>query len=528
MLSFAVADAAQSPASPAPAPGKSWRHAYVIGKEDLPVPGVITPDASGTTVACRKSIPGAAAMAVQVDCGKHGVLSLRTCLLPDRDKPYILNLELARRRIMLLINKIEEWGWSDLPSADAVMSGLDRSRELFTVALVAPDAREQCRLARESLMTALEAGETLAAREAARALARRLAANDRPLFGVAVHADQFSDALQKTLAGTVDFIRVPLRWNRIEPDEGRFDFTKMDRWIEWAVRTGKVPVTAGPVIDLSPRACPRWLHVWNHDYDSLREFAYEHAKRVVTRYRRTVSRWVVSAGMNLNVGFTLSMEQMIDLTRVAVMTVRKLHPSAPVYAEITEPFGEHASSNTQSVAPLLYAELLIGSGVQIDGFALDIQMGEGLNGRAARPARDLLELSALLDSYAEFDRPIIVSSLGCPSGPASSGGAAGGSGGGAGGAAAGPSNGTTAIAEAGAWRGPWTPESQALWMSHAAAICLSKPLVKSACWQSLFDTADGPDIPLGGLITADGRPKPALARMGEISAALRAGKPLPM
>ncbi|MFM9959237.1 MAG: endo-1,4-beta-xylanase [Phycisphaerales bacterium] len=520
MLAFAVADAAQSSSTSPASPGKLWRQAYVIGKEDLPVPGVITPDSAGTQVVCRKSIPGAAAMAVQVDCGKHGVLNLRTCLLPDRDKPYILNLELARRRIMLLINKIEEWGWSDLPASDPVMAGLDRSRELFTAALVAADAAEQCRLARESLLTALEAGETLAIREADRALTKRLATNDKPLFGVATHADQFSEQLQKTIAGNVDFIRVPLRWNRIEADEGRFDFTKMDRWVEWAVRNGKVPVVAGPVIDLSPRGCPRWLHVWNHDYETLREFAYEHAKRVVTRYRRTVSRWVVSAGMNLNTGFTLSMEQMIDLTRVAVMTVRKLHPSAPVYAEISEPFGEHASANTQSVAPLLYAELLLGSGVQIDGFALAVQMGGPRHAdSAARPTRDLLELSAMLDTYAEFDRPLIITSLGCPSDGNSASRPPG---------TAAPNGATTTHQDSGHWRGPWTPESQAAWMSHAAAVCLSKSQVKSVCWQALFDTPDGPDMPHGGLITADGRPKPGLTRLAEITKALRAGKTPPM
>ncbi len=509
MLSFAVAEAVQpagvsssgSGASVGGGAARSVRQAYVIGKEDLPVPGVISPDAGGAAVVCRKSIPGAAAMGVQVDCGPHGLLNLRTCLLPDRDKPYVLNLELARRRIMLLINKIEEWGWSDTPAEDPLMRGLDRSRELFTQALVAPVAAEQARLARESLLVALEAGESLAVRAAERSLAARLKSGEKPQFGVAVHCDQFAEPLQKVITGNIDFIQVPLRWSRIEAEEGRFDFTRMDRWIEWAVRSGKVPVTAGPVIDLSPRGCPRWLHVWNHDYDTLREFAYEHAKRVVTRYRRTVSRWVISGGLNVNAGFSLSMEQMVDLTRVAVMTVRKLQPGAQVFVEVSEPFGEHASANTQSVAPLLYTELVLGSGVQTDGFALRVQMGDRQGGRSAR---DMLELSAMLDTYAEFERPMIVSALGCPSGvsPTASGGSD----------------------DPGHWRQAWSPETQQTWMDHAALIALSKPLVKSVCWQALFDTSDGPDMPLGGLVTADGRPKPALKRLGEITAALRAGR----
>lgn len=496
MLSFVRAAPATTPSSKTDAGpgGRALRGAYVIGKEELPVPGLIALD--NGTIVCRKSITGSAAMALQVDCAGAGLLNLRTCLLPDRDKPYQLELELARRRIMLLLNMIEEWGWSDLPADDPVMVGLNKARELFTASLTHANAPDS---ARESLLAALDAGEQLAVREARRALRERLKdPGNRPLVGVALHSDQFAEPLQKVVAGSVDFVHVPLRWSRIEPDEGRYDFSKKDRWVAWAVKTGKLPVSAGPVIDLSPRACPAWLHVWNHDYETMREFAYEHAKRVVTRYRRTVNRWVIAGSINVNNGFTLSIEQMVDLTRVAVLTVRKLQPSAQVFIEISEPFGEHASGNPQSVAPLLFAELVLGSGVQTDGFALRVQMGGPGGGREAR---DMLELSHLLDTYAEFDKPIHISALGCPSGPVGNG------------------------EDPGHWRSAWSPEVQVSWMEHAMLIALSKPLVKSVCWQSLFDTPDGPEMPLGGLITTDGRAKPALKRLGEITLGLRAGKP---
>jgi len=507
MLSFAVADAPQAPA--ATAVTSAIRGAYLIGKEDLPVPGSVGTATVGGAggvagLSCRKSFAGSAALSVPVECGPLGVLQLRTCLLPDREAPYSLETELARRRIMLLLNKIEEWGWSDLSADDPIMRGLDKSRELFTQALTAP-AGSGANAARESLRTALVAGELLAMRDAQRRLMARLADDDRPQVGVAVHADQFAEPLQKVVSATADFVHVPLRWSKIEPEEGRFDFTRKDRWVEWAVRHAKLPVSGGPVIDLTPRGCPEWLHVWNHDYESLREFAYEHAKRVVTRYRRTVSRWVIAGGLNVNHGFTLTVEQMVDLTRVAVMTVRKLHPAAPVFVEISEPFGEHAFSNTQSVAPLLFAELVLGSGVQVDGFALRVQMGEQRSSNGGRWARDMLELSAMLDTYAEFEKPLHVSAIGCPSGPA---------------------NGTADGGSAGFWRAAWSPESQVSWMEHALLVALSKPQVKSVCWQQLFDTPDGPDMPLGGLVTVDGRAKPALKRLGEITAGLRAKKPV--
>lgn len=513
MLSFAVSGPSQpvvhQPQGSVPGAGtgaRSVRRAYLIGKEDLPVPGAVGVDAASGGIVCRKSFNGAAALGLQVDCAAAGLLTLRTCLLPDRDKPYLLDLELARRRIMLLLNKIEEWGWSDLAADDPVMVGLNKARELFTRALISKTpagsagfSAEQAASAKESLVTALEAGELLAVRDGQRRLAERLKGSDKPQVGVSVHSDVFAEPLQKVVAGSVDFVSMPMRWSKIEPEEGRFDFSKKDRWIEWAIRSAKLPVAAGPVIDFSPRGCPAWLGVWNHDYETLREFAYEHAKRVITRYRRTVSRWTVCGGLNINNGFSLSVEQMVDLTRVAVLAVRKLHPGAPVFVEITEPFGEHASANSQSVAPLLYAELVLGSGVQTDGFALRVQMGDRQGGRSTR---DLLELSSMLDTYAEFDKPMHITAMGCPSGSTN------GSGG----------------EEPGHWRTPWSPEAQAAWMDHAMLVALSKPLVKSVCWQALYDTPDGPEMPLGGLVSADGRAKPALKRLAEIRAGLRGGK----
>jgi GH35 family endo-1,4-beta-xylanase len=396
------------------------------------------------------------------------------------------------------------------------MLRFDEARSSFSAALTSPQTDstydlEHARLAREALTRAIEASEMLSTLQAERQLTARLNpdADARPLssprVGTIVHNDQFSEPLKRVVATHFDFITSPMRWRDIEKEEGKFSFGETDRWIEWAVRSGKVSLIGGPVLDFSPRAVPGWLYIWEHDYSSLREFAYEHAKRVVTRYRRTISRWSVISGVNLNEGFAFSIDQMLELTRLAVLLVRKLHPSAKVVVDLTQPFGEHASTNAQSVAPLLYAELVMESGIQIDAFGLRLQFGDRAPGRSTR---DLMQLSAILDTYSVFEKPIDITAIGVPSEPIPA-----------------PPDEKEDL-DPGRWHADWSLELQSEWMTDALTIAMGKPFVRSFCWQALFDTADGPEMPGGGLITTDGRAKPVLKRIGEGRRALRS-KQLP-
>jgi hypothetical protein len=65
---------------------------------------------------------------------------------------------------------------------------------------------------------------------------------------------------------------------------------------------------------------------------------------------------------------------------------------------------------------------------------------------------------------------------------------------------------------------------QAEWLTQALSMAAAKPYVHSVCWQMLWDTDMTPEMRLGGIINAEGKPKPALKRMGEVSSLLRAGK----
>ncbi len=508
-------------------PAKSWelRHARLIGKEGVNLPGEIR-FADGM-LECRKEIAEAVALELQYDTGDAGLLTLQTTLLPEGERPWLLDLELARHRIMVIIEKLEDWGLAvSLAADDPILVEFNQARDLFTDALVEPDApfghftARQATTARQSLLHAIAASEALARRQARRQLLERLtqpgvdAAEADPVdpdaqptadgvrlgpgvpqLGCVIHNERFAPPLQKIVAQTFDVVTSPMRWADIESEEGKYDFRATDRWIEWTVRSAQRQVMGGPLVDFAPGSVPEWLLIWEHDYDTLREFAFEHVSRVVKRYRRAIARWTIVSAPSLDGVMSLSLDQWIDLTRLTALAVRKTAPHARVVVEIRHPFGERPTGDRDGVPPMLYAEMLLHSGVQVDGFGLRLLMGDTAPGRSCR---DMMQLSDVLDQYARLERAMHVTALGAPSE-------------------------SIAGDAPGYWRARWSGEQQAAWLGDATLIALSKPFVRSVAWQCLWDTSR-PEMPGGGLITGDGRGKPALRRIADVSSALRAGR----
>lgn len=570
MLSFVLFEAGEADG------GWTPRQVYLYGPDGLPVPSEISLERE--LLLCRKPTPDAAGLALQArlvspaelgelaggaatpggragGTGPLGVLSLRTCLLPERDSPYLLSLELARYRLMLFLNKLEDWGLADLAPDGPIMSRFESARRVFTEALVAQRAdaggteskfgfsARADRLARRALALAVDAGEHLALDKAGKDAAARASGSvykaavaayeaatqetppadaaiivagttgvtlpGRPTLGCAVNPNLFGDEQQRAIAAACDFVSVPMRWTDLEPAEGRYSFKNTDRWIEWAVRKAKIPIVAGPVIDFRPRCAPDWLYIWENDYETLRQYIEEHIRQVVTRYRRTVARWTVASGLHVNGNFKLTFEQMMDLTRLCVTRIKKLHPTAKVQLEVTQPWGEYYAYDRRSLPPLVYAEMLVQASVPVDAFALRLQIGQPLAGQATR---DLLAISNLLDQYAGVERPIAISVLGAPSVP--------------------PRLDRVDLQpmDPGYWRSPWSDIQQAEWLARVVGIAASKPFVQSVCWQEIGDPPAGQtplEMPDGGLLNAAGQPKPALRRLYELRQAMREGRAPP-
>lgn len=476
MLQFAVYDE-DGPAGDWPLVG-----CHMVGPEDQPVRGKVR--FRDGTIRCDQRGNQAVGLCLQHRVPRIGTLMLQTCLLPKRDEPYILSVELARHRIKTFIAKSEEWQMFDLGADNPAVQHWERARQIFTQALTSASPEVADRKAAVALSHAIQATERLALVHADLLLRRRF--GQRPAFpttlGVRVWPQRDAQPLRDILGRDFDVVQIPLRWKQLEVEEGKYNWEPVDRWIQWAKANNK-PVIAGPLLDFSPHAVPDWMHVWQHDYDTCRDLAYDHVERVVARYTGAVGVWNVAAGLNVNDNFEFTAEQMIDLTRMAALVVRQSRKGARVMVELREPFGEHCAERRGTLPPLTYLDRLIQEGIRLDAVGVQLLFGQHTHGQAVR---DMMPISSLLDRFFLLELPILVSALGVPSEPIDP--------------------------EGGSWIAPWSTELQARWAANLFAIALSKPYIETVFWSDLYDHEDA-ELPHAGLITTDGRAKTALQRL---------------
>lgn len=466
---------------------------YLIGRDEKVLRGDVRYE--NQRIVCRTPGQDPIALCLLHEVEGFGQFMLQTNLLPPRDDPYLLSLELARHRIQLFIAKSEEWQMFDLSSGHPAMRHWEEARRLFTEALIQKDPSQADQRARTSLVHAMEATERLAMAHAEILLHRRYGQRSASSMTLGVHVwpERDAQSLKDIVSSEFDLLAVPTIWRELEVEEGKYKWDALDRWVDWAHQLGK-PIVAGPLLDFSKRSIPEWMHVWQHDYDTCRDLAYDHIERVVTRYRDSISMWNIGCGLNINDNFTFTPEQMIDLTRMAALLVRQTKKGARVMLDLAQPFGEHQSRRKDGIAPLTYLDQAIHSGVRLDAVGVQLLFGRRDEGMTMR---DIMQVSALLDRFFLLELPIIVSGMGVPS--------------------------ETIDPEGGWWHRAFDNEVQARWVGRVFAIAMSKPFIETVFWADLYDHMDAP-LPRAGLISDTGHVKPSLQRLTSMRKRLR--KPL--
>ncbi len=471
--------------------------AMAVGPESVPITGDVSFKDGLLTL--PRSLDQATAVALLWDLGPMGAFHLETTRLPPRDKPYNLNVELARFRLMKIVQKQEDWNLFDFPRAEKFQAKFREAQGLFADALaVLEEAAKAAELADQSLALAVDLSEQLSQFHGELLLNRRRASGSfvKHILGTRVDGTVRNDRYRETAVSQFDYLVLPMGWKQVRPQEQDFETESLDEWIELAGRK-RVPVIAGPLIHLGDGHVPDWMFIWEHDFDTLRELAYEYVQKIVSRYRKGIAMWNVVAGVQTNSSFTLSFEQIIELTRLLVAQVKTVLPSARTLITITEPFGESSSRKPTAVAPMMYAEMVSQSGINFEGYGLELEMGVPAPGMFMR---DLFQLSCTLDKFSTLGRPVFITAMGTPGRSTPD--------------ANDTSEGKLDPSKGGRWHRPWDPTLQAEWMSAVYELALSKPFVESIAWSNLADI--NPTLPGGGLLDDMLKPKAAFTKLQEM------------
>jgi hypothetical protein len=468
--------------------------AAAIGPESVPISGEIFFKDSLLVVNRKDDHP--VGISLMWDCGAMGTFHVETTRLQPRDKPYNLNVELTRFRLMKIMQKQEDWNLFDFPKTEKYQQRFHEATMLFAEALgKLDDPATAAGLADRALEVSLELSEQLSLFHSELLLNRRRAGTTfvKHIFGCRVDPSVQNEKYKETLAAGFDYAVLPMGWKQVQPQEQQFLTSGLDEWVE-ILSKKRVPTIAGPLVRLDEGQVPDWMVIWEHDFDMLRDMAYEYVQKIVTRYRKAVGVWNVVAGLQTNAAFTLSFEQIIELTRLLVSQVKTILPNAKTLVTVTKPFGEYHARGKNAVPPLFYAEMLTQAGINFEAFGLELEIGVPRTGSFTR---DLFQLSYLLDKFSTLGRPVFLTAVCAP-----------------GRSTADPSDasdGRLDPSAAGQWHRPWDPQLQAEWMEAVYHMALSKPFVESIAWTNLADVNQ--TIPAGGMLDDMLRPKPIFNKL---------------
>ena len=456
--------------------------AYLFGTDGIAIRRAQITFRNGI-IECKKPNLETAGLVLLWRIDGFGKVLLPTTCLPERERPYNLNVEIARAKLMQIINKREDWSFFN--SIEGLGDISKEAQDLFIRAVQnISDASLASKLADESLKKATVFSEKLAIKQAESLFDARSKSHGfgRGCLGCRIDPGQIANPKYvEKLLKLFGLVTVPVNWAQIESHKGSYDFSTVDACID-ALGKKKLAICAGPLLCFSKEYLPAWLLGSGAEFEKIRETVYRFVSQMVSRYSGSVRAWRVISGLNAFNHFGFNFEQVLEMTRAANMAVKQSSDRALRIVEISDPWGEYYATTPDTIPPLVYVDMVVQSGINFDAFGLQMRFGRN---QAGMHIRDMMHISAVLDYFGPIAKPLYITGVEVPS-----------------------RNGDDLQdgKVAGIWHQEWDRSRQGQWIEQFYKIALSKPFVDAVTYSNLTDVKDSA-IANSGLLTEKLEPK---------------------
>ena len=442
---------------------------------------------------CKTRSSEAAGLSLLWPVEGFGNVMLYTTRLPEREQPYILNVELARGKLMEVTIKREDW--SIFEQKNHFGTQIDEIQKLFVQTLENINEPDKASiLADDCLAKTLKFSEQLAIKYAEMLFEVRLKTRNfaRSSLGCIIDPQRLGDKnYLKAVFELFAHVGIPINWARIESVRGEYDFSEMDRCID-VLGKRRMLLCAGPLLCFDEQFLPEWLVKGNNDFEIIRETSYEFVSKIVTRYAKYIHIWIVLSGLNAYNCFNFSFERVLEITRTACLAAREADNRGLKMIEILCPWGEYYAYNSDTIPPLVYIDMVTQAGINYD--ALGVQMVFGKD-QPGMHIRDMMQISAMLDRFTVVPKPLHVTSFGVPD----------------------TVNGEKQEPQkAGLWYKPWDQAQQSKWIEDFCKIAFSKPFVNTLTYSTFMDGNNDKVLTGAGLLTDQLQPKKAFMMMAKL------------
>jgi hypothetical protein len=474
-------------------PPGGLEHVHLCGLDDVPYFGRAY--FSGNQLIVERNESDSGRVLVPWRIGTGGPLLVGTSTLMERDRPYLLEVELARGAVNNLRNQLAQWELMGLAVPDALRRQvLEATSQFSRSATTQDDPKAAARWAEQSLAATLDATHALAAEYVSQTLENRRAL-PRPIvtrFGANLGGKVPRADATRLLTAAFNMVSIPFTWRVIEAVEGRRHWADADAQFDWA-RAAGLKIMAGPLLELDDRGLPDWTYLWEGDTESLQGFMLDHICAVVERYRGRVHIWQVAARITRGHALALDEGTRLQVVGRAIATVHELDPTTPIVVTFDQPWAEYLAHERLDLAPLHFADALVRAELGLSGIGLELNVGYH---PGASIHRSPLAYSRLIDTWSLLELPLLVA-LSLPSSAATDPRASG------------------KVSVLCGADDTVSPDTQRHWIDQHVPLLLSKGLVQVILWNQLSD-ADPHHYPHGGIFDAEGKPKSALEALRAI------------
>lgn len=466
---------------------------YVAGMEEIPWSTHVAWD--GDELVVRRTMSDSGCVYVPWKVDGLGTNVLTTTSLMERERPYLLEVELARGLIHRLRNRLFVWEWLGLETPEELQEQLTKATKEFALAATSQnEPGEAAVAANRAIVLALKTASELVSKYAEQSItARCKQAPIGTLLGVSLQPQTPAVETRRQLVNSCNIIQLPIAWRAVELKEGRRDWQHTDEQLAWCQKAG-LKVAAGPLLRMDDLGIPDWMVLWEGDFDSLMRLMIDHITSVVRRYAGRVHLWHVASRINTGKLLGLEEEQRLQLVAQSLEIVRQIDPRTPTVVSFDQPWAEYLATQDEDLAPLHYADALVRADLGVSGFGLEINAGFTPGGSSHRPA---FEMGRMLDQWAVWGLPLMVQ-LSTASSNAED-----------------PLAKKNIRADLAGGEAESTHDPQLLWAKEVLPLLLARSAVQVVLWSQLTDSIPH-ELPNAGLFDAEEKAKPTLGFMRDL------------
>lgn len=353
---------------------------------------------TGSRLICRREMADSSKLRIMCQIGDRCQVA-QTTSLRESDKPYCLELELARGELARVRTFFALWTGAGLKSNSALEAGIQEAHNAFRNAIFS----DSISAAIAALQLAGQASDSLVREYVRQRLTFRRQRQQNFPMTVGCRLTEVPQQEEKFLS-TFNAVHVKTRWNQLEPVDGEYQWDDLDKLIEWTTDHNLL-CCGGPLLDLSSDCFPDWMAAWKGDLVNLESFTSDFVETVVGRYVGRIRHWEVVCGPNRGGSNQLSEEQRLNLIARAIEAAQQVDEQIQISIRVVQPWGEYLNNTSNRLAPIQFVDTLRRSGVRLSEVNLDLRFGtKALDSLQ----RDPMSISQLLDHWSLLQMPLNV------------------------------------------------------------------------------------------------------------------------